>query len=140
MNSINDNNFDQNYFEDTYFEKRVWIASAKTANQLYIFTRLYIGENDEMGKKTFSDLLTAISESETIPKTMAFWNNAVKACVEGSPLLEIITQIEKLGVKILVAGHALNKLNLKSSLRTGKTANHFDLIEAINQSNKVLNF
>lgn len=104
-----------------------------------MFTRLYVGENDEMGKSSFRDILITLSESELVPRTLVFWNNSVKACVDGSPLLPALNKIEKLGVRILVAGHALDKLNLKSALRVGKLANHFDLLDAINQVQKVVN-
>ncbi len=105
-----------------------------------MFTRLYVGDNDEMGKSSFRDILITLSESELVPRTLVFWNNAVKACVEGSPLLPVINKIEKLGVRVLVAGHALDKLELKGSLRAGKLANHFDLLDAMNQVQKVVNF
>ncbi len=105
-----------------------------------MFTRLYVGENDELGKASFRDILIALSESELIPRTLVFWNNAVKACVEGSPLLATINKIEKLGVRVLVAGHALEKLGIKGDLRVGKLANHFDLLDAVNQVQKVINF
>lgn len=131
---------DHSYFEGVYYEKRVWVPSAKVSNYLMMFTRLYIGENDEMGKSSFRDILITLSESELIPRTLVFWNNAVKACVEGSPLLPVIHKIEKLGVRVLVAGHALDKLGLKASLRAGKLANHFDLLDAMNQVQKVVNF
>lgn len=131
---------DQSYFEGVYFEKRVWVPSAKISNYLMMFTRLYIGENDDMGKTSFRDILITLSESELVPRTLVFWNNAVKACVDGSPLLPTINKIEKLGVRVLVAGHALDKMDLKSSLRAGKLANHFDLLDAMNQVQKVVNF
>ncbi len=105
-----------------------------------MFTRLYIGENDELGKSSFRDILVTLSESELVPRTLVFWNNSVKACVEGSPLLPTINKIERLGVRVLVAGHALDKLDLKNSMRAGKLANHFDLLEAINQVQKVVTF
>jgi len=82
-----------------------------------MFTRLYIGENDELGKSSFRDILVTLSESELVPRTLVFWNNAVKACVEGSPLLPTINKIERLGVRVLVAGHALDKLNQEFNAR-----------------------
>lgn len=105
-----------------------------------MFTRLYIGENDEIGKSSFRDILITLSESELVPRTLVFWNNSVKACVEGSPLLSTINKIERLGVRVLVAGHALDKLDLKNAMRAGKLANHFDLLDAINQVQKVVTF
>ncbi len=133
-------NIDQNYFEKTYYEKRVWIASARLSNSLMMFSKTYVGEDDEMGHNAINDILVTLSESEIVPKYLVFWNNAVKLCVEDSKLLSVINRIEKYGVRVLVAGHALDKLNLKSSLRVGKLANHFDLIDAINQVQKVINF
>lgn len=123
-----------------YFEKRVWVPSAKVSNYLIMFSRLYIGENDDLGKGSFRDIIVTLSESELVPRTLVFWNNAVKACVEGSPLVSYLHKIERLGVRILVAGHALDLLGIKSDLRAGKLANHFDLMEAINQVQKVVTF
>jgi hypothetical protein len=97
-----------------------------------------VGENDDLGKGSFRDIIITLSESELVPRTIVFWNNAVKACVEKSPLIPMLNKIERLGVKILVAGHALDHLGLKSELRVGKLANHFDLIDAINQVQKVV--
>lgn len=105
-----------------------------------MFTRLHIGDNDDLGKSSFRDILVTLSESELVPRTLVFWNNAVKVCVESSPLLVTINKIERLGVRVLVAGHALEKLGLKSEIRAGKLANHFDLLEAISQVQKVVTF
>ncbi|PKL43275.1 MAG: hypothetical protein CVV41_11190 [Candidatus Riflebacteria bacterium HGW-Riflebacteria-1] len=116
------------------------MPSAKISNYLMMFTRLYIGENDDLGKSSFRDIIVTLSESELVPRTLVFWNNAVKACVEGSPLVATINKIERLGVRVLVAGHALDKLNLKAEMRAGKLANHFDLLDAINQVQKVVTF
>lgn len=131
---------EQNFFEETYYEKRVWIASARLANSLMIFSKPFVGEDDEMGRKSIYDILVTLSESEVVPKYIAFWNNAVKLCIEDSDFLAPINKLEKSGVRVLVAGHALNKLNLKNALRVGKLANHFDLVDTINQVQKVVNF
>lgn len=133
-------NIDANFFEETYYENRVWIASARLSNSLMMFTKPYIGEDDELGHISIKDLLLTLSESEMVPKYIAFWNNAVKLCIEESEVLSAINRLEKYGVKILVAGLALDKLKLKSSLRVGNLANNFDLIEVINQVQKVITF
>ncbi len=123
-----------------YFEKRVWVPSAKISNYLLMFTKCYVGENDDIGKSSFRDIIITLSESEMVPRVLVFWNNSVKACVEGSDLILQINKIERAGVKILVAGHALDSLGLKHSLRVGKLANHFDLVESINKVQKVVTF
>lgn len=137
---MDSDNIGQNFFEEAYYEKRVWIASARLTNSLMMFSKPYLGEDDELGRNSINDLLVTLSESEMVPKYIVFWNNAVKLCLEDSDTLPAINKLEKYGVRILVGAHALNKLNLKSSLRVGKLANNFDLIDAINQVQKVINF
>ena len=105
-----------------------------------MFTKLFIGEDDDLGKDAFRDTLIALSENEAIPKTIVFWNNAVKACVEHSPVLQYLNKLERQGVRILVSGSALERLDLKHSLRAGKLANHFDLLDAFSHVQKVVNF
>lgn len=99
-----------------------------------------MGEKSKLGKLALKNLIVTLSESEVVPRTLAFWNTAVKLCIEGSPLLPTLAKIEKCGVKILVSGYALEKLNLKSFLRIGKLANNFDLLEAIFKATKVVTF
>ena len=105
-----------------------------------MFTKLGIGDESKLGEISFKDTIVTYSESEMVPRIIVFWNNAVKACVEGSELLDALSNLEKAGVKILVASHALNELNLKASLRVGLLANHLDLIDAINRVQKVVTF
>ena len=105
-----------------------------------MFTKCFIGEDTDMGNDSFRDIIITFSENEMVPRVMVFWNDSVKACVNGSELIQALTKLEKAGVKILVAGHALNNLKLKSSLRVGNLANHFDLVAAINKVQKVVTF
>ena len=127
-------------FEDVCFEKRVWIPSASISNYVMMFTRLYIGGKTSLGRRSFKDLIITLSESALVPRVLVFWTNSVKACLEGSPLLDAIHKIEKTGTRVLVHGYALDKLQLKSKLRAGKLANNFDLLEAINKAQKVVTF
>lgn len=105
-----------------------------------MFTKYGVGDENEMGRGSFRDIIITLSESELVPRVIAFWNTSVKACVENSDLLSALNKLEQAGVKILVAGHALNALELKKLLRVGRLANHFDLITAINKVQKVVTF
>ena len=127
-------------FEDAYYEKRVWMPSANVSNYVMIFTGLSMGARSKLGRAAFINLIKTLSESEIVPRTIVFWNNAVKACLENSPLLSALARIERAGVKILVSTHALEKLGAKNKLRAGKLANTIDLLEAIHKSQKVVSF
>ncbi|MBF0503202.1 MAG: hypothetical protein HQM09_23950 [Candidatus Riflebacteria bacterium] len=116
------------------------MPSANLSNYILIFTAPYIGTRDPLGRASFQDFIITLSESEILPRTLVFWNHAVQACIEGSPLLGPLAKIERTGVRILVSGPALDKLDQKSKLRIGKLANNFDLLDAIHKANKVVNF
>jgi len=116
------------------------MPSATVSNFLLMFTRRSIGARSKLGSESFSNLIVTLSESEIVPRTLVFWNSAVKACMEGSSLVPAISRIERAGVKILVSGFALERLGLKGQLRVGKLANTIDLLEAINKAQKVVTF
>ena len=65
---MNPENLDTNFFEEAYYEKRVWIASARLSNSLMMFSKTFIGEDDEMGRNSLNDMLVTLSESEMVPK------------------------------------------------------------------------
>ncbi|MFZ2959684.1 MAG: hypothetical protein WA705_22605 [Candidatus Ozemobacteraceae bacterium] len=116
------------------------MPSANLSNYLLMFSSPYIGTHDPMGKKSFEDFLVTLSESEILPRILIFWNNAVKACLEGSNLLTALAKIERTGVRILVSGSALDQLDKKNKLRIGKLANNFDLLDAIHKATKIVTF
>lgn len=116
------------------------MPSAQVSNYLIMFTRMYIGENDSLGRSSIFDMLLSLSEGEFVPRVIAFWNNSVKACIKGSKAVSYITKLEQIGVRILVMAHALDELGLKTELCVGKLAGYFDLFEAVNSVQKVLTF
>ncbi len=105
-----------------------------------VFTKLYLGTSDRIGRRSFKDLVVTLAESEIVPKVLVFWNHAAKACLEGSSLIPSLSKIEGTGVKILVSGLFLDKFHLKDKLRIGKLANNLDLLEAIHKAQKVVTF
>lgn len=105
-----------------------------------MFTGTFIGENNELGRDSFKDFILTLSESETIPRTVVFWNESVTTCTKDSGLINELNRLDKMGCKILVSYKALEKLQLQNDLKIGKLANNFDLIEALSKVQKVITF
>lgn len=140
MSNLENSQFNNDYYENLYFEKNAWQASAKPMNTLYVFTGLFLGSDTELGRKSFTDFITTLAETDQLPKAIVFWNEAVEACTESREELSSLIKLEKLGVKILLCSSAVTKLNIQTMIRVGKIANHFDLIHEINSAQKVINF
>ncbi len=140
MSSFNRDEFEQSYFKADYLDRHAWLNTPNTNDQLYMFTKPFIGEDDEMGKQAFIDLLLTISENHPLPKSLVFWNRAVMACTENNEALDVLIKLEQQGINILVSDSSLMKLDLKRELRAGKTITYFELLEVINKTKKIINF
>ena len=140
MSIIDQNNFDENYYENISFNKNCWSNTIKPSNITYIFTKQYIGENNQLGRQSLEDLISTLPELEIIPKTIIFWCDSVELCSNGSKLTKSLKKLEKLGTRILVSSQALLALNLQNSLQIGRIANNLDFIHAINSSQKTVTF
>ena len=63
--------------------------------------------NDELGKVLIKGFIFAITQLDTLPKTMLFYNGGATLTTEGSDSLEDLKSLEAQGVQILTCEHAL---------------------------------
>ncbi|NLM17406.1 MAG: hypothetical protein GX221_06785 [Candidatus Riflebacteria bacterium] len=120
--------------------QNIWEPPERLLPYLIMFTKPYIGENNDLGVSSFESFLEALAENYNVPETVVFWNEAAEVCSEGHKLLPAVLELEKAGVRILVSEQAVTKFKIKNSLRAGRLANHFDLVVAINASPKPVIF
>ena len=64
--------------------------------------------NDELGKVLIKGFIFAITQLDTLPKTMLFYNGGATLTTEGSDSLEDLKSLEAQGVQILTCGTCLD--------------------------------
>ena len=64
--------------------------------------------DDELGKILMKGFIYALSQLDTLPETILFYNGGVFLTTEGSDSLEDLKSMEAQGVKILSCGTCLN--------------------------------
>ena len=94
--------------------------------------------SDELGEKLMKGFLFAVSQLETLPRTMLFYNGGAKLTVEGSASLEDLSKLEAQGVEILTCGTCLDYYGLTEKLRVGTVTNMYTIVEKLAGAGKVV--
>lgn len=94
--------------------------------------------NDELGKALMKGFLFAVTQLDTLPKTMLFYNGGATLTTEGSDSLEDLRSLEAQGVKIKTCGTCLNYYGLTEKLQVGEVTNMYDIVETMTKAFKVV--
>ena len=94
--------------------------------------------NDELGKVLIKGFIFAVTQLDTLPKAMLFYNGGVTLTTEGSPALEDLKSLEAQGVEILSCGTCLDYYGLKDKLVVGSVTNMYNIVETQAKAAKVI--
>ena len=109
------------------------------ANTVILITRDGMGSADaDLQHKLLNTYLGLLLENGSLPEALCFYTDGVKLVVEGSPLLERFTQIEKRGVRLIICSTCLNYFGLTDKVRVGIVGGMPDIIEAQTRAAKVI--
>jgi selenium metabolism protein YedF len=94
--------------------------------------------DDTLGRALMKSYLFALSESDTIPKTMLFLNGGVKLTTEGSEVLESLEKLLSMGVEIMPCGTCLDFFKLKDKLVIGTITNMYTIVDKMNSASNTI--
>ena len=99
----------------------------------------HMGEgNEELGKVLIKGFLFAVSQLDTLPKTILFYNGGAKLTCEGSDSLADLKNMEAQGVEIMTCGTCLDYYQLKEKLAVGTVTNMYSIVEKMAGASKVI--
>jgi sulfur relay (sulfurtransferase) complex TusBCD TusD component (DsrE family) len=112
---------------------------SRLSNAVILITREGMGSADAaLQQKLLNTYISLLLENETLPDVICFYTDGVKLVVEGSPLLEILTQMEKKGVQLIICSTCLNYFGFSEKVRVGIIGGMPDIIEAQSKAEKVM--
>ncbi len=85
--------------------------------------------SEELGKTLLKAFVFALTQQDSLPKTMLFYNGGAHLTCEGSPMLEDLNTLEAQGVEILTCGTCLNFYGLTEKLSVGGVTNMYVIAE-----------
>lgn len=97
-----------------------------------------MGKEEEIGKILIKGFFETMKVTKEIPHTMFFLNSGVKLTTVNDEIIQVLKEIESLGVEIYSCGTCLKYYNLESKLKVGHrgTTNH--VVEGIKDFKKVV--
>ena len=99
----------------------------------------HMGEGDEtLGKILLKGFLFALTQQETLPRTILFYNGGAFATCDGSASLEDLRKLESLGVEILTCGTCLNYYGITEKLAVGGVTNMYVIAEKMLNAGNVV--
>lgn len=94
--------------------------------------------NDELGKVLIKGFIYAVTQLDTLPKKMLFYNGGATLTVEGSDSLEDLKSLEAQGVEILTCGTCLDYYQIKDKLAVGGVTNMYSIVESMAEAGKII--
>ena len=82
--------------------------------------------------------LRLLLEAEMLPNAICFYTEGVRLVVEGSPVIDVLAQLEQRGVRLIVCSTCLDFLHLRENLKVGIIGGMTDIIEAQFKAEKVI--
>jgi selenium metabolism protein YedF len=108
-------------------------------NFIIAFTSDKMGEgNEELGHILMINFIKAVKELEKLPEKMIFYNNGVKLGSDGSPVLEHLKEIERMGVGILLCATCAKYYSLEDKIKVGSLSNMYEIAQVMASTGNVI--
>ena len=109
------------------------------SNTVILMTKEGMGSADgTLQQKLLNTYLKLLIENGSLPAGICFYTDGVKLVTEGSPLLAQLTQIEQMGVRLIVCSTCLTYFGLSDKVRVGIVGGMSDILEAQIKASKVI--
>ena len=120
-------------------DETVCIPDRRADNTVVVISSPYMGEGDDaLGAVLMKGFIYAISQQDTLPATMLFYNGGAKLTCEDAPTLEDLKSLEAQGVEILTCGTCLNHYGLTEKLQVGTVTNMYVIAEKMTQASLIV--
>ena len=114
---------------ESHEECHVPSAGRKT---VVVISKDHMGEGDEkLGKTLLKGFIYALTQQESLPSTMLFYNSGAFLTTEGSESITDLRTLENLGVEILTCGTCLNNYGIQNRLLVGSVTNMYVITEKL---------
>jgi len=108
------------------------IAHFQKGNFIIVITSDKMGEGDnELGHLLMTNFIKAIKDLDKLPQKMVFYNKGVTIVTINSPLIDHLTDLEKMGVEILLCATCVNHYAIADIVGAGTLSNMYTIAEVM---------
>jgi selenium metabolism protein YedF len=115
------------------------IAHFEKGDFVVVFTSDKMGEGDEiLGRLLVSNFIKALKDLDKLPGKMVFYNKGVTLVAKGSPVIDHLKELEKMGVELLLCATCVNHYSIQSEVETGIFSNMFEIAEVMTTAGRIV--
>jgi sulfur relay (sulfurtransferase) complex TusBCD TusD component (DsrE family) len=104
-----------------------------------LFAAYGMGEGPEaLQLKLAGVFLELIASQPVKPGRICFYTDGVKLACAGSPVLEVLDQLQKSGVELVLCKTCLDDFGILDKVKVGVVGGMPDIIEAMSRAGKVI--
>ena len=108
-------------------------------NTLLLLSQYGMGTGDEaLGLQLVTNYLNLMNEEAEPPRFVALYNGGVKLICEGSPVIDIMKELEQKGVKLLACKTCLRHFDLLNKMEAGIAGTMMDIVQLQKAADKVI--
>jgi len=103
--------------------------------QIIVISSELMGTGDDaLGKILMKGFIFAITQLETLPKAVVFYNSGVRLALKNSENIADLQYLHRQGVAILACGTCLNHFNVLADLAVGDVTDMYSIVNLMQQS------
>ena len=110
-----------------------------TENTVVLVSRYGMGDSyTALQHALIVKYFSLLNENNILPSVICFYTDGVKLAVNGSPVLELLKELERKGVHLILCGTCLAFYELMDQVQVGIVGGMTDIIEAQFRASKVI--
>ncbi len=94
--------------------------------------------DDELGDKLMRSFLRTLLAAEKKPDKLVFYNSAVKLLAEGSPVLDLLNELNQHGVLLVACGTCVGHYKLDDKIARERVSNMQEIVKILMDSGSVV--
>jgi len=98
-----------------------------------------MGEGDpELGTLLMTNFVRAIHDLDILPSKVVFYNSGVFLGRDDSSVLELLNDLERMGVSLFLCGTCISHYSLEDKIHIGTVSNMFEIAQIMSSAGKVM--
>jgi len=110
-----------------------------SGNTVVIISSEFMGAGDDaLGKILIKGFIFALTQLETLPQAVIFYNSGVRLALKTSESVKDLQYLYEQGVNVLACGTCLNHFNALSDLAVGEVTDMYNIVNLTQQAGRII--
>ncbi|HEY3294045.1 MAG TPA: sulfurtransferase-like selenium metabolism protein YedF [bacterium] len=94
--------------------------------------------DDELGDKLMRAFLRTLLNAENKPDKLVFYNSGVRLLADGSPVLDLLNELNQMGVLLVACGTCVGHFRLDDKIARERVSNMQEIVKILLDSQSVV--